>query len=148
MCPLLLEPPSHLLLFPTPVGCYRGQFEFPESYSKFPLAICFTYGIVSFHVTLFICAITLLLYTISQQQQKCLEVPSSCIICPLLLLGWQGKPPQDLDVQERRKFSDAHPPRAARSSRLPPWRMFCSTMGPAFPSADAGLKWQHLCQGT
>ena len=27
-------------------------FEFPESYSKFPLAIYFTYGIVSFHVTL------------------------------------------------------------------------------------------------
>ena len=27
-------------------------FEFPESYSKFPLAIYFTCGIVSFHVTL------------------------------------------------------------------------------------------------
>ena len=29
-------------------------FEFPESYSKFQLAIYFTYGNVSFHVTLFI----------------------------------------------------------------------------------------------
>ena len=28
------------------------QFEFPEPYSKFPLAIYFTYGNVSFHVTL------------------------------------------------------------------------------------------------
>ena len=27
-------------------------FEFPESYGKFPLPIYFTYGIVSFHVTL------------------------------------------------------------------------------------------------
>ena len=28
------------------------MFEFPEPYSKFPLAIYFTYGNVSFHVTL------------------------------------------------------------------------------------------------
>ena len=27
-------------------------FEFPESYSTFPLAICFTHGIVNFYVTL------------------------------------------------------------------------------------------------
>ena len=27
-------------------------FEFPEAYSKFPLALYFTYGNVSFHVTL------------------------------------------------------------------------------------------------
>ena len=30
------------------------QFEFPESYSKFPLAIYFTYGNVCFHVILYI----------------------------------------------------------------------------------------------
>ena len=30
----------------------ESLFEFPESYSKFPLAIYITYGIISFHVTL------------------------------------------------------------------------------------------------
>ena len=49
------EPPSHLPLHPTPLGCYRLWFEFPESYSKFPLAIYFIYGNVSFHVTVSIC---------------------------------------------------------------------------------------------
>ena len=29
-------------------------FKFPEPYSKFPLAVYFTYGNISFHVTLFI----------------------------------------------------------------------------------------------
>ena len=37
---------------PQPSACHRVQFEFPESYSKFPLAICFTHGIVNFYVTL------------------------------------------------------------------------------------------------
>ena len=30
----------------------QSPFEFPESYSKFPLTIYFTYGTISFHVTL------------------------------------------------------------------------------------------------
>ena len=35
---LLKLPPSN------PLGCYRARFEFPESYSKFPLAVYFTYS--------------------------------------------------------------------------------------------------------
>ena len=46
---LPLEHPSHLPPHPAPLGCY--WFEFPESYSKFPLALYFAYGNVSFHVT-------------------------------------------------------------------------------------------------
>ena len=42
----------HLPPNPTPLGWCRVLFEFPEPYSKFPLAIWFTYGNVSFHVTL------------------------------------------------------------------------------------------------
>jgi len=49
-CPCPPETPSHFPLHPIPLGCYRAS-EFPESYSRFPLAIYFTYGIVSFHVT-------------------------------------------------------------------------------------------------
>ena len=37
----LLTPPFPLLL-----GCHRALFEFPESHSKFPLAIYFTHGSV------------------------------------------------------------------------------------------------------
>ena len=43
-------PPISLTI--TPLDCYRPLFEFPESCRKFPLAIYFTYGNVSFHVTL------------------------------------------------------------------------------------------------
>ena len=52
--------PSFLNLWPTsqpfpPLDVVTEPwFEFPESYSKFPLALYFTYGNVSFHVTLFI----------------------------------------------------------------------------------------------
>ena len=38
-CPLPLEPPSHLPLYPIPPGCYRAQFESPESCSKFPFIL-------------------------------------------------------------------------------------------------------------
>ena len=51
ICLLCLEPPSHLPPHPTPLGWYRAS-EFHETYSKFPLAIYFTYGSISFHVTL------------------------------------------------------------------------------------------------
>ena len=51
ICPLTVEPLSHLSPHLTPLGGY-SPFEFPEIYSKFPLAIYFTYGNVSFHVTL------------------------------------------------------------------------------------------------
>ena len=49
-----ISPPSEISLpspFPPPVA--EPQFEFPGSCSKSPLAICFTYGIVNFYVTLF-----------------------------------------------------------------------------------------------
>ena len=36
-----------------PSRLIQSLFEFPEPYSKFPLAIYFTYGNVNFHVTLF-----------------------------------------------------------------------------------------------
>ena len=39
----LLNLPSHLPFHPTPQGCHRHHVELPASYSKFPLAICFTY---------------------------------------------------------------------------------------------------------
>ena len=46
--PSPLDSPSHLLSILTPLGYYRGlltqtqesPFEFPESYSKFPVASC------------------------------------------------------------------------------------------------------------
>ena len=52
ICPLPLQPPSHLPAHPTPLGCPRARFEFPESYSKSPLAICFTYTSVSISMQL------------------------------------------------------------------------------------------------
>ena len=48
---LPFEPSSHLPPHPTPLGWYRALFEFPEPYSKFPLAIYFTYG--RSHLSLF-----------------------------------------------------------------------------------------------
>ena len=42
-CFFHFQPPSFLSLHPTPLGCFRVPGEFPESYSKFPLAIYFTY---------------------------------------------------------------------------------------------------------
>ena len=44
--PLPLEPPSHLPLHPTPLGCLRALVWVPESCSKFPLAIYLTHGSV------------------------------------------------------------------------------------------------------
>ena len=38
ICPLPLEPASHLSPYPTPLDCHR-VLEFPESYNKFPLTI-------------------------------------------------------------------------------------------------------------
>ena len=52
ICPLPLEPASFLSPRPTGLGCYEPLFEFPESYSKSPLAICFIYCNVYFHVAL------------------------------------------------------------------------------------------------
>ena len=40
------KPPSHLPPHPTLYIVTEPQFEVPESYSKFPLTICFTYGSV------------------------------------------------------------------------------------------------------
>ena len=44
------EPPSYLPPQPTPLVCYRAP-SLSSPYSKFPLAIYFMYGSVSFHVT-------------------------------------------------------------------------------------------------
>ena len=58
ICPLPLEPLSHLPPIPTPLVVTRPQFEFPESYSKFPFAVYFIYGsvyasvLLSIHLTL------------------------------------------------------------------------------------------------
>ena len=46
--PLPLEAPSHSPPHPTPLGCHTAELELPESHSKFPLAIYFTYGSVCF----------------------------------------------------------------------------------------------------
>jgi len=46
--------PSYLLPHLTPLVVTEALFECPESYSKFPLAIYFIYGIVNFHVTLYV----------------------------------------------------------------------------------------------
>ena len=54
-CPLLLGPPSPLPPHPTPLGCSqvtKPWIEFPESQSKFPLAVYFTHENVGFHVAL------------------------------------------------------------------------------------------------
>ena len=44
--------PSYLLPHPTLQPVTERLFEYPESHSKFPLAICYTHGIVNFYVTL------------------------------------------------------------------------------------------------
>ena len=51
-CPLPPEPPFHLPPHTALQPVREPLFEFPESYSKFPLAIYFTYGIVNFHFIL------------------------------------------------------------------------------------------------
>ena len=48
--PLPPRPPSYLPPHPTLQPVVEPLFEFPEAYSKFPLAI-FTHGIVNFYVT-------------------------------------------------------------------------------------------------
>ena len=45
-------PPSDFTPHPTLQPVTEPLFEFPESYSKFPLAIYFTYDIVNFYITL------------------------------------------------------------------------------------------------
>ena len=51
-CPLPPEPPFHLPPHTALQPVREPLFEFPESYSKFPLAIYFTYGNINLHVTL------------------------------------------------------------------------------------------------
>ena len=50
--PLPPGPPSQLPPHPTLQPVTEPLFEFPQSYSKFPLATYLTYGIVNFYVTL------------------------------------------------------------------------------------------------
>ena len=41
---------------PTPLGCHRPQFKFPESHSKFPWAVYFTHGSVHVSALLSACS--------------------------------------------------------------------------------------------
>ena len=66
------EPSSHLSPHPTPLGWYRALFEFPETYRKFPLAIYFTHGNVSSHVTLSI------QLTLNQKFLMIVLIPTPC----------------------------------------------------------------------
>ena len=50
--PLPFEPLSHLHPHTTPLGWYRAAVWVSWDYSKFPLAIYFAHGNISFHVTL------------------------------------------------------------------------------------------------
>ena len=51
--PFSLKPPSHPIPPHPPLYVVtEPRYEFAESYSKFPLAIYFAYGIVNFYVTL------------------------------------------------------------------------------------------------
>ena len=47
-----MSPPSHLSPYPSLQPVTETLFEFPESYSEVPLAVCFTRGIVNFYVIL------------------------------------------------------------------------------------------------
>ena len=51
--PFSLEPSSYVLTCPTPPGVTEPWFEFPQSYSKFPLATYFAYGSICVSVLLF-----------------------------------------------------------------------------------------------
>ena len=75
LCPL---PPISLPIPPLQVGT-EPLFEFPKSYSKFPLAVYFTYGNVSVHVTLPI-------HLTLSSPSPCPKVYSLCMFlycCPL-----------------------------------------------------------------
>ena len=50
--PSLLHLPPISFPIPPQLVVTEPLIEFPEPYSKFPLAVCFTYGNISFHVTL------------------------------------------------------------------------------------------------
>ena len=50
--PLLYEPLAHLPSHPTPLGLYRAPVWVSWAIQQIPMAIYFTYGNVSFHVTL------------------------------------------------------------------------------------------------
>ena len=47
-----MSPPSHPPPHPTLQPVTEPLLAFPESHSKFPMAVYFIYGIVNFHVTL------------------------------------------------------------------------------------------------
>ena len=54
MCPLPLEPPSHLPPHPTPLGCYRVLgLKSLHHYSKFQLAVYLKY--VNVYVSVLFC---------------------------------------------------------------------------------------------
>ena len=78
--------PSLLNPFPTPSPSHPSRliqspcFEFPEPYSKFLLAIYFTDGNVSFHVTLSI-------HLTSPPLSPCSQVYSLCLFWMRSLLG-------------------------------------------------------------
>ena len=78
MYPLLLKTLSHLPPHPTPQVDTDPLLEFPETYSKFPLVIYFTYGNASFHVTLSIhLTLSSLLIMLLNHQLLVQSVPSA-----------------------------------------------------------------------
>ena len=52
VCSLALEPPCHLLLHPTPLGCHRAPAWAPSLHSNFLLPIYFTHGNVHISILL------------------------------------------------------------------------------------------------
>ena len=78
MCCFPLEPPSRLPSHPTPLVVTEHQFALPESYSKFPPAVCFAYGT---HVFV---SIVLPPFTWPRVQKCVLYV---CISIPTLQIG-------------------------------------------------------------
>ena len=87
-----MSPPSHLPPHPTLQLVTEPLFELPESHSKFPLAIYFPYGNISFPVTPFPCippsptsllptSIILFSMSVSPLKVKVLVAQSCPILC-------------------------------------------------------------------
>ena len=76
---LPLKPPSQLPSYPTPLGCH--SFGFPASYSKFPLALYFTY------VNLYVSTLLSQFIPPSPSPTESTSVLYVCISIPALQIG-------------------------------------------------------------
>ena len=98
---------SSLLDLPTLQSVTEPLFEFPESYSKFPLAICLTHGIANFYVTLSIHLPSPLLsppHPSGLPQSTSFVCSASCIKLALVIYFTYG------DVHVSMMFSQIIPP--------------------------------------